>query len=326
MTRAFIFGAGATRAEEASCPLDTDFFKMLARYHKFLANKLFEELSEDMPEFSKAETLEISLEDVLTRIESFSSARCKHLQELIYKGIYLLLAGSTKSNEGFELTFRNLSPTTYHKTLVSECNTNDFFITLNYDLTLDMAVWEDRADYNNRASFVDYGFLEQQQIKEDFGELFVTGKQEKSIYHLHGSLNWGRRKNDKITVYPRAMPPLRSGSHLNPFIIPPGRKEYPQPIKDIWNTAEERLKEADELIIVGCSLNRADEELLKLVKGWVEQHPDGVKKVISKTPRETGVNGTGKMLDDYYRDLLGEDTLIFEEGFGLDAIEFIFKE
>lgn len=312
MTKAFILGAGATRAVYPNCPLDNDFFDKLRSFCPDLEGRLSEELSKIMPEFRKA-----GLEKVLMTIESESSPTTKmHLREDIYKGIYRLIAEHTDSNIGFDQTFNNPKPTTYHKTLVSKCNDNDFFITLNYDLTLDMAVWADRADYNNKWSIIDYGFSEGDKLGSN---LFVVNMDhKKSVYHLHGSLNWGIKKDGEMKAYRSAIPPLRSSSQLNPFIVLPGPKEYPTPIENIWNAAKRRLEGADELIVIGCSLNPGDRKLLELIGEWLIGHFGAKKKVVYLKQ-----NKGDKW---YYNEMLGEDTLFFDKGFNLEAIEFIFNE
>lgn len=305
MVRAFILGAGATRADYPNAPLDADFFQKLRSFRGDLEGALEEELSELRPDYREG-----GLEKILMEIETFSDSRQRYLRENIYKGMYSLIAQNTDSDSGFDNTFNNQKKTTSHKILVSKCSDSDFFITLNYDLSLDMAVWEDRASYTARHSYIDYGFLGIQNV----GKLLVTEERRKSVYHLHGSLNWSIREDNEIVVHPKAMPPLQSSSQLNPFIVPPGPKEYPPLIEHIWDTAKQRLKKADELIVVGCSLNPADEKLLELIKEWRTKHPKAKTRVIHLDPS----------LEERYRGTLGRETVFFDKGFGLDAIDFIF--
>lgn len=340
MVKAFILGAGATCADFPNAPLDSNFFKLMNSRRPELDSKF----GKIIPKY-----IEKGWEEVFNSLLTLGHAKERYVRSAIYKAIYTLIAEETGSNMGVEILSKqsHLYKPTLHHTLVNMCNDSDFFITLNYDLVLDMAVWENNLYLNRKATKVDYGielspnarehmaktrvsvespdYMATTIVKEYDRIVVYTSCDKKSIYHLHGSLNWAIGPN-RIIVYDHALTPFYTSAGISPLIIPPGLKEYPPLIKDIWNTAKERLQKADELIIIGCSLNPDDTELLNLITNWVEKHPDGVKKVVSKDPKTISVPQKEMMLDDYYRSFLGKDTQIYENGFDLDSIDWIFSK
>jgi len=66
----------------------------------------------------------------------------------------------------------------------------------------------------------------------------------------------------------------QDGLHVmvTPLIVPPmtskdiaGADDY-QPLGALWQTASERLREADRIVVIGCSLREADHELISLLR------------------------------------------------------------
>ena len=143
MARAFLIGAGATRAQYLHAPLTSDFFRKL--YDRNL--DIFKSINNNLPSHLKEEKplLEMDIEQVMKLSYDFDeSIRNSFIQE-IYLSIYGLLAVTTESTESdinyaISGALRGL-PTLFNKLLNEpRLNDEDFFMTLNYDLYLDREI------------------------------------------------------------------------------------------------------------------------------------------------------------------------------------------
>jgi hypothetical protein len=174
---------------------------------------------------------------------------------------------------------------------------------------------------------IDYGFKE--SFVQSTGAFPLSFGKQFSVYHLHGSLNW-RLMGDKIKVNFGAIHPQYSRMGSNLCLIPPGKKELNPILKHIWYTAEKRLLKADELIIIGCSLNPKDYELMDLLKKYVEANGSETIKFIHNNLIENRFV-RNKFLN-YFQNYIGRGFKDYQFGFNLigpegssGAIEFIFK-
>ena len=127
---------------------------------------------------------------------------------------------------------------------------------------------------------------------------------------------------EKIFLHGGAIPPryMRTGSNL--CIVPPGKKQLYPILKHVWEKATSRLMQADELIIIGCSLNPSDANLMDLIKAFINIRGIENIKLIYKGDRQM------------YRDRFNiADDQLYNYGFHLHnpnpnnigAIEFIFQ-
>lgn len=341
MVRAFLLGAGATLADCPQAFVDNDFFLKLAKERQ----DLYRELDQNLPEKTKnsKELYRCGLEEILEGIDDLPGPMVGHFKKTVYKGIYHLLAGSTQSDLGFHRTFTNLEKPRLHESLVENSSKDDFFITLNYDLVLDMAVWERRASVPRRSSQIDYGFsspigtFDIEAPEKVKGDLVITDDRIRSVYHVHGALNWLPVDNEHIHVYQNALNPMITHLGLSPLIIPPGRvKEYPRVIKSVWERVRERLNGANELVIIGCSLNEHDKNLCDMIKSWREKSIEAKVKVISyvepttASPSKSSSRVTTKVDERekrrmHYTHILGDKNIDFRmDGFTTDTLPWIF--
>lgn len=326
MARAFLIGAGATRAQYDKAPLSADFFKILRGCDKAtyaaMANAVNIHLGVSLSE--------ANVEDVMDKSYEFPVSIQTSFLESLHLAIYLVLADATQSLPvQIEEYVRGegLRPPTLFKTLLNDprLHNDDFFMTLNDDLYLDSEIWsvqEGQIDYGIRPEFigprVDPGLLP----RPDF-----------SVYHLHGSLNWEFVDQTKVNIYMGAYYPSygRTGPKL--CLVPPGRKELYPVLNSIWGTARERLLKADELIIIGCSLNPKDTGLIDMMGTFV--HEVGIEKIKIVYWAESNLFDEEER---HYRQVIGSGFKGYRYGFNLNAppvehfqpkipgaIEFIFS-
>jgi hypothetical protein len=98
-------------------------------------------------------------------------------------------------------------------------------------------------------------------------------------------------------------------------------------LKPIWKNANNRIvSEANELIIIGCSLNENDAELIKLVNKFVNKMGSKQVKVIYKK------EGSDNFMEEHFKKIIGNDLKIYDHGFNIldkrsksSSIKFIFE-
>jgi hypothetical protein len=283
MSRAFLIGAGATRSQYIYAPLSGDFFEMLHQFNGTLFDKISNEIK---PYFGDRDLRRMNVEDVMIASNEFSLSNRMSFLEVIYIAIYELLAERTESTidkmSNAMILTRSRGPSIF-KTMIgdSRLSNDDFFITLNYDLYLDREILLNCGG-------VDYGF-EKPHKNLNFPDLPIDMPRLKqpilSVYHLHGSLNW-MMIDDQLHISLGAIYPtlLRSGSNI--CLVPPGDKKLHSFLLPIWKKAEDRLIKADELVIIGCSLNIFDHELIQLVKKFIDNKGVANVKVIFRSNME----------------------------------------
>ena len=152
-----------------------------------------------------------------------------------------------------------------------------------------------------------------------------------SVYHLHGSLNWEIIR-DKINIDVGAITPQHNRLGSNLCLVPPGQKELNPVLKSIWATAEERLLKADELIIIGCSLNPEDIRLIGVIKKFVDKKgADNVKIIYLSNQLESdyqkGITQKGNTItysppdpsESNYDEIIGDGFKKYTYGFNINA-------
>ena len=238
----------------------------------------------------------------------------------IYNGIFNLLGKLTdnfSTNIDYYLTNGAPGkPPTLFKSLLKFSEEKDFFMTLNYDLVLD---WEIISTFG----FIDYGINE---IFTRKNYPYKSKNHHYSVYHLHGCLGWEREIASKfLTIKMNPVSPTHRIDGCNLMLIPPGKKDFPPVIKNIWRTTEGRLANAKELIIIGCSLNPKDERLIELIKQFIaENNKDQVKVIYHKLPSDDKIEKPTPEEKNYI-ELLGSGFNKYDKGFDLQAINFIYK-
>ena len=316
MARAFLIGAGATKAQYNEAPLSSNFFEILSDKNK----QLFDEIASTMKQYIDKKLSLCNVEDLVILAYEVPLSHRTSFLSCIYKAIYQLLAKSTKSNEEYMDEYINKStvePPTLFYTLLNDTRLTeeDFFMTLNYDLYLDREIFAIRRE-------IDYG-LNSEYI-ESKKDIQVVANNKFSLYHLHGALNW-EMIGDKVKIYLGAKLPryIRATSDL--CIVPPGKKEFFPVLQSIWSRAKARLLKADELIVIGTSLNPKDTELIELIKGYIDKNGIENVKIICKCDPEEIVD---------YNNTIGMKVMnVYPHGFFLNdpsgkyigTIEYIFN-
>ena len=315
MVKAFLIGAGATRAQFSEAPLTEDFFLKL-RTHSPEVYSAFENI---LQPYINDELRNQNIEKIMLLSYEFPESHKQPFLSNVFLAIHNLIVKTT-FNKPF--TENRIGPDSLFKTLLNDkrLHFDDFFMTLNYDLYLDREIY---SVLHN----IDYGILGKYINSK---QINYPPQNEWSLYHLHGSLNWYWFPNEnKINIESNAISPsfTRDGSNL--CIIPPGKKELNPVIKTLWDKASVRLANADELIIIGCSLNPDDIELITLVKEFVNNKgPENVKVIykddfhLQNNYNEIFEYGSGYHLYPYGFDLHG----INKPPHRPPPIEFIFEK
>lgn len=258
MARAFLLGAGVSRAEYNDAPLSEDFLYKLSQKNP----KLYENIDEAINNFSHKNANEYNVEELMIESEKLPESNRNSFITALYRAIYELLVDSTSSSKEFiskflDGTIKPAPKISLLNTLLndSRLNTGDFFMTLNYDLYLDREILlhQDKIDYGLDNKFI-------YSIDTKIG---IVNNQQLSVYHLHGSLNWGMTNNSSLNISLGAIPPKKPNDLC---LIPPGKKDFNPILRAIWDIAKMRLETADELVIIGCSLNPKDKELINMIK------------------------------------------------------------
>ncbi|MBU3905361.1 MAG: hypothetical protein KJ906_04415 [Nanoarchaeota archaeon] len=328
MVKAFLIGAGATRAqyfrESHRAPLSVDFFELLAMRNR----QLFRDIEKAIRPYINETLQDSNIEEVMTLSQKFPQSTNTSFQESLYQAIYELLAEPTESNESDINRYirGNIGrgPTNF-KILLNDprLKEKDFFMTLNYDLYLDREVLtiQGSIDYG-----IDIRIINKDDMINRNYEIRFPRESIFSIYHLHGSLNWELLTNGTIHIKKGPVQPRHTRIGSNICLIPPGIKELTPVLQSIWKIAEQRLLLADELIIIGCSLNPEDKQLIELIKKFVKKHGANSVKIIYKSE-----NTDSKLLDNYC-DIVGKGFKNYPYGFDINgpgdkpgAIEFIFS-
>jgi len=315
MTKAFLIGAGATKAQYDTAPLCNDFFQRLSEKN----NKLFNFLKNAVKSHINRDIEKLNIEYVMKLYDNFPETLKTQFMVSIYRAIYDLLAQTTGSLERDIRSAMQRANTTYvtqFQTLLLDprIDETDFFMTLNYDLYLDREVLTIQKK-------IDYG-IDPKSLYHDYA--FKSNEQNFSVYHLHGALNW-RNASNKIQVEIGAIEPVQGRKRSNLCIVPPGRKAlelYPA-MQSVWRIAEYRLlNEADELVIIGCSLNLGDKELCNLVKKFVDKNGSKNVTIVYNTDN----NMDYFRIDQEYGKTIKGTFRVVRSGLNNNAIEFILKK
>ena len=326
--RAFLIGAGATKAQYSESPLSSDFFKILERYSNRGLKEVVVGINRILHSLGISNSLRsFSLEELMIEVQnraSNSQATLRAFQGYLYTAIYYLIGMKTGSTiiEIRDYLNGNRTPTLFHLLLTDpRCNEHDFFMNLNYDLYLD------RVILRVRRGKIDYGLqrancrIERYSLPK-VGYVDIDNSLIYSVYHLHGALNWELDKNNQLVIHLlNAIPPQPERNKVGSTVLitPPGKKilgdDY-NLLQSVWNVARSRLlNKATELIIIGSSLNEQDEELVNLVRKFIDKN--GIENVKI-------IYGGNKKQRNHYINILGKGFKEYDKGFEEKAIDFIF--
>jgi hypothetical protein len=331
MSRAFLIGAGATKARYKDAPLSDDFLNKLRVKHQGLFNTIGKAVKDIVRQWNQLNG--VNIEEVMKLSYELQPSYRDALLQSLYSAIYELLAETTESSEQAIYTYltgRRITEPPLLRTLLinQQLTPDDFFMTLNYDLYLDREIIS-----VNQA--INYG-LTAAYMQVESGKTYsayslpINTASRYPVYHLHGALNWVKTLNgQKIIIYPGAVLPQYGREGADLCLIPPGMKELNPVLKIIWKNAEQLLLNADELIIIGCSLNPDDKELIGLVHKFRDKKGADKIKIIHHRP-----DLTDGYIDDTYTAIIGNGHKPYRYGFNLNdpnkdiigAIEFIFQQ
>jgi hypothetical protein len=314
MVKAFLIGAGATRAQFPNAPISDDFFESLFAVDP----DLFEAIENAIQPYLGRSLIGMNIEDIMIKSYKFNASPKLQFISNLFSAIHKVL---THFVFGGPINRDNTGPETTFKTLLNDprLSTEDFFITLNYDLYLDREI-------HSIQHKIDYG-VDKQYISSN--KVNHSDLMEFSLYHLHGSLNWELLTNNKVNINHKPIIPRygRNGSNL--CLIPPGNKNLNPVLESVWANAMSRLQDANELIIIGCSLNPQDTHLRELFSNFMSKRGSSNVKIIYLDDFQFQQNyldifgyGSGFQLYPYGFDLHGINKPPHRPG----AIEFIFKD
>jgi hypothetical protein len=225
--------------------------------------------------------------------------------------------GSNEYNEVFagsfcliKFIFESLSMISFnceslhHQTLAHWISkTGGDIISFNWDTLIDDALYELETCWNYSDG---YGGIKPAKIlKNNFDLPADIDRKEGASKHLvlkpHGSINWyadqSNLRASEVEMYisvshtrrgfwqrgvsiqrqpPQIMKPL-NGRYLTSLIIPPGRKR--EQFQNLWEIVTARMEEADEINIIGFSLNNFDGHIEKKFRN-IKLKSDVLIKVI----------------------------------------------
>ena len=131
MTKAFLIGAGATKAQYDTAPLCNNFFQRLSEKN----DKLFKFLKNSVKSYANRDIENLNIEYVMKLYDKFPETLKTQFMVSIYRAIYDLLAKTTESLEvNIKTAMQRANPTyvTQFQTLLLDprIDENDFFMTL----------------------------------------------------------------------------------------------------------------------------------------------------------------------------------------------------
>lgn len=152
-------------------------------------------------------------------------------------------------------------------------------ITFNYDLLLEEAL--DRLAtpfcYGLGSDNMTYDSTARSTPEPEGGSLLIL--------KLHGSLNWGLRGENSITVFGSYDSAIAAFGH--PYLVPPTwEKTVSGPTRTVWQRALQALMEATRLIVVGYSFRPADAHFKYLLAAGLMQN-SALRHIVVVNPRAT---------------------------------------
>jgi len=315
MTRCYILGAGASHGYDESLPresrppLTKEFFAKGHQLHIF-TRKAFPNLYDSLEEYLK--TTRNGLSDLRCDIEEFLQylatefygitptrghdfKRCLHLQYALSQSFYFIY----ELFRHYVLCYTPNRDDNYRRLALHFHNLKYNVITLNYDTLFEEAI---------RSVDLDFHYLLESQCTKSipitklhgsinfvnpFGRgIAYGGGKEDDFLKVTGSVFSNKVHTDQIVILSLAKIKdtsykglVRSGrDYYEPALIPPlaDYKDYGkvERYNKIWEFAESMLREASELVIIGCSVRPQDKKLNELLKKTVR--PDIAVTVVDR--------------------------------------------
>lgn len=293
--RVFFLGAGFSKAIDNDYPLMKQLtHDVKDRIAKSSVKKHYGEI---------AKSIKGDIESLLTYLSTdypWKTDTTRYSNRSLYEEIIKIisqqfsdLARSSVHQNNFEnIGFKLIE---YVCTHTNECN----FITLNYDILLENLLCSYYPCIKFKSEI--FGNIYQypmSNICSRNGRILIEEEfkgQLPTIIKLHGSVNWfwaGRTSSD--TIYYRTWEWYEENNidiGLKPYIIPPVMDKnafYNHiAIHSLWQQAEQMLKEADEIYIIGFSFPQTDLSVKYLFQSALRQQSDVPIYVINPETEQT---------------------------------------
>lgn len=292
MKRIFFIGAGATKADYPSAPLLNDLMseilskndvsiKKISNIKKFISDYFFK------VDLSKNKNLP-SIQDVLSFIDialqedGYFKYNKKELIEIRNDITYIMSKLLEEKLKKTEQSTNSL--------FVKKLTNNDAVLTTNYDIVLDNCFF---SRYNN----INYGVRGRFAIDSD--SLDPKGRITPAQYlcdfdseivpllKLHGSLNWlycDRCDEFDVTLFKkgsiqcmdasvRCINKMCTDNYQSLVVSPSFIKNYKNRIiKKVWDAAEKRISEAEQIIFIGYSMPEDDYAIKSMILRGMADH------------------------------------------------------
>ena len=349
----FILGAGATRGcsfvncmkQTGHClpPLDTDFFTQLQRVSSKAHSKRIGRLIGGLVKWF-GPNYSLSMEQVFCHLEH-ADRMLRHLKkeagpdlqnvvELktdLVQSIAIILGWSlTEVKDGGEGSYK-LRECKWHDKLVEQLtDTNDAFITFNYDCVLDDSLrrkgggkWNPHYGYMFKLGAKGKGLSGDPHWKPTAG---VTPDRDRTIqvHKVHGSLHFQELKNAmKLKQRPYGNPRAASGDMHFSIIPPESSKSYDDGrFGDTMQNAYRSLRFATRVVVIGYSLPPNDQHAESLFRFGVKKHaldslvivnPDREARKRIRTALQTGLKDSTRVHSfDYLSEFVQADPLVWK--------------
>ena len=276
----YILGAGASA--DAGAPLMNNFIDTaedLLNENAYRKNKNMQELFDNIKSLNslhaKSKIDLNNIEAVLGLLEMYEllefpnridSSKFKSLKKTYIEFIAETIELSMKFNITSTKKINSTGSYPIFASHLSKHRENTAIITFNYDLGIDVALYNAGIDYNYYLNKIDSKF---------------------PLLKLHGSLNWFEEKNHKVTPHYLSSffektDLIKSSSGIEkgtltfynyikenypnkyqtsiPFIIPPtwNKTMYHNSVSNVWHKASICLSEARNIYVIGYSLPETD--------------------------------------------------------------------
>lgn len=196
------------------------------------------------------------------------------------------------------------------KRIVTSIPNKSYLLTLNYDCVLDQGLylsnrWSPIGGYN----YTNFPITRNENISKD----------QIIVLKLHGSCNFRDTEDDQpyptIEINNRIFPGINSDVNAggNPHVLVMSYiKQFHNGIMSLWREAISVLKEADKLIVIGCSLREEDTFLRFALYHF------GMKEKNGKFFIEIIDNGNSSIIEDKIKKLVAnpdkQKITCFDEG------------
>jgi hypothetical protein len=307
--RTYLLGAGASAAAtENIFPVMSNFFN-----HEKITTpeKGYKELYDFLASFvgAEEEIIRANMEEVITHLETslngygrdWGVATPTELGRLetVRKQFFSYLHERLQTPKQLQ----DEGPYLYQRLLQDFDQSSDSILTLNYDLLMDVAITHMCLHMSPQKETID---ARSKHILSKSGLQFGTqiaypGRFSSGLYlKLHGSLDWLTCPNAKCVSHTEIShyainsnfpligePCYRCGHAVIPVIVPPTMQKnlsiFPK-LGLIWNLAMQKLKAADEIVLVGISLPESDYYLRWLLREATRTGKGKTITLVTKDP------------------------------------------